>query len=315
MNKYNFANLPTPIQKLERLSAELGKEIYVKRDDYTGVEVSGNKVRKLEYGFFEAKRNNFDTIVTIGALQSNHCRTTAALCARVGLPCYLILGGDAKDKTLDGNLFLDYMFGAEVIIVPDEEREQAFSDIEKKLISEGKKPYMIPIGASDPIGSLGYVEAYSEILAQEKDMGICFDTISIAVGSGGSYAGLFKGNADTDNDKTILGFSVDKPSHEFVDKISGILKDMGLGVFDAKKIKINDSYVGLGYAQAQGNELLFYRKIAGQEGLVLDPCYTGKAFYGLVSEIERGNIPSGRILYIHTGGILGWTEGQRNFIG
>ncbi len=313
MQKMNLSNSPTQIVKLENLSKKYKKNIFLKRDDFTGTEVSGNKVRKLEYAMAEALDGGCDTIITRGALQSNHCRATAAVCAKLGLDCHLLLKGEPGD--IEGNLFLDYILGANIhYINEDTDIDDEMQKLFNKLEFSGKKPYIIPMGASNPIGTYGYINAYNEILDQEKDLGISFDVISIPVGSGGTYGGLWYGNYLSKNDKRILGFSVSDPSEHFKNVVINILDKIDGNISSYDSIEINDLYVGEGYGMATREELEFYYDIARSEGVVFDPCYTGKAFRGLINEIELGNVKGENIVFIHTGGLLGWTKSQRNLI-
>ncbi|QQK07213.1 D-cysteine desulfhydrase family protein [Miniphocaeibacter halophilus] len=313
MDKINLANLPTKIIKLEKLSKKYNKNIYLKRDDFTGTETSGNKVRKLEYSIKEALNNKCNCVITVGALQSNHCRATAAVCAKLGLECHLILKGNIEE--FEGNLFLDYILGAKVHLVnEDSSLDEEMDKIAEELTKKGRTVYKIPVGASNKIGTYGYINTYNEILEQEKNLNIKFDLISIPVGSGGTYAGLWYGNYNTNNNKRILGFSVNSSKEEFKEKIVDILNTIDNKINSFDTIDINDLYVGEGYAIATREELEFYYKIASTEGIVFDPCYTGKAFRGLIKEIEKGNIKEDNILFIHTGGLMGWTKEQRNII-
>lgn len=312
MNYISLANLPTPIIKLEKLSRKYKKNIYVKRDDFTGTEVSGNKVRKLEYCMKEALDLKCDTIITTGGIQSNHCRATAAVCAELGLDCHVILRGK-PNYHLEGNLFLDYILGAKVhIIGPEISREGEMDRLKNSLIEKGKKPYLIPVGASNAVGSLGYVKAYEEIKNQEKDLNLSFDTLALSVGSGGTYAGLWYRNQKEDQPKRILGLAVDNSSEEFTREVTSIVQEMDSSVENFDSIEINDKYIGEGYAIATEEEIQFHVDVAMTEGIIFDPCYTGKAFRGLIKEIEAGNLASSEnILFIHTGGLQGWTEEQR----
>ena len=313
MNKLNLANLPTKIIKLENLSKKYNKNIYLKRDDFTGTETSGNKIRKLEYSLADALNKGCKSIITTGALQSNHCRATVAVCASLGMECNIVLRGDNEE--IEGNLFLDYILGGIIHTVKDkDEVDGKIEELFKKLNKEGKKPYIIPMGASNAIGTYGYINAYDEIIEQEKELNINFDIISLAVGSGGTYGGLWYGNYSHNKEKRILGFSVSETGEYFKDTIINILKDLDKEINEFKNIEINDSYVGEGYGIATREELEFYYNIGKLEGFVLDPCYTGKAFRGLLKEIELGNIEEENILFIHTGGLMGWTEEQRNLI-
>lgn len=314
MRKLNIANLDTPIKKLEKFSQELGKNIFIKRDDFTGIEVSGNKVRKLEYTIQYALDEGYDTIITTGACQSNHARATAAVCAMVDLQCHLILRGEAKEY--EGNLFLDDMLGADVnMIPPGASREDAMEELKKALEAEGKKALIIPVGASDAIGSYGYIHCYNEIVKQEREMGIHFDSINLAIGSGGTYAGLWYANEQAASAKKIIGYSVDKTAEAFKEDIMKIVKDIDNSNPCFSSMSINDHFVGLGYGQATDEELAFYMDVAKSEGIILDPVYTGKAFRGLIKEIEDGNYDDQEnILFIHTGGQQGYTKEMRDRI-
>lgn len=191
-NKLDIVNLNTPIQKLDQLSDALGKNIYIKRDDYTGSEISGNKVRKLEYTMQYVLDHGYDTIITTGAITSNHARATAALCAKCNVSCHLVLRGEMAEY--EGNLFLDAMLGAHIhIIEPTSSREDAMDKLYKTFEGQGKTPFLIPVGASDWIGTHGYVNAYNEIIKQQDELKVHFDSINVAVGSGGTYAGLWYG--------------------------------------------------------------------------------------------------------------------------
>lgn len=312
MEKLNLANLPTPITKLVNLSEKLNKNIYVKRDDFTGSEVSGNKIRKLEYAIKEALDNGYDTVITAGGIQSNHCRATASVCASLGLECHLVLRGK-PNYHLEGNLFLDYVLGANIHIIDENMcRDVAMELLKKNLQLNGKKVYIIPVGASNAIGSHGYMDAYKEILSQEERLDLNFDTIALSVGSGGTYAGLWYQDKLEKKNKRILGISVDSSAEEFTKDITQIVKDIDNRIKDFSSIEINDNYIGEGYSITTKEEIKFHVDIAMTEGIIFDPCYTGKAFRGLVKEIEKGNLKdSENILFIHTGGLQGWTKEQR----
>ncbi|WP_325034794.1 D-cysteine desulfhydrase family protein [Lentibacillus sp. Marseille-P4043] len=314
MQKLNIANLSTPIQKLEKTSHKLGKNIFIKRDDFTGTEISGNKVRKLEYSIKDALDKGYDTVITTGGVQSNHARATAAVCAMENLECHLVLRGEVKE--FEGNLFLDHMLGAEVHMIGDgHSREAAMEELKIELERQGKKVYVIPVGASNAIGSYGYINCYDEIKKQEEDMNIHFDSINIAVGSGGTYAGLWYGNKQDDSKKKILGYSVDDSKEVFTESIIHILRDIDKDIDNFDDIFINDEYVGIGYAKATDEELAFYIDFAKSEGIVLDPAYTGKAFRGMVDEIKQGNYDDQKnVLFIHTGGLQGYTKEMRDRI-
>ncbi|MDU5082670.1 D-cysteine desulfhydrase family protein [uncultured Tissierella sp.] len=320
----NFANLPTKIEKLERLSQELGTQIYIKRDDQTGSEISGNKVRKLEFAVQEALDNECDYLITCGGIQSNHARATAAVAAKLGIGAYLVLRGK-EDSEVEGNYFLDKMLGARIKLITAEEyknsRMEIMEEIRNELAKEGYKAYILPEGASNGIGSLGYCKAMKEILDQEKELGIKFDAIVTAVGSGGTYAGLYYENHIKNTDATIYGVNVCDDDEYFKNIVLGLLKEIskytGEEIYVNKEdINILDGYVGKGYALSEPQEIEFIHKLAKQEGVILDPVYTGKAMYGLVEEIKRGTFDKHKnILFIHTGGIFGWNNFARNLVG
>ena len=322
-NRIQIANLPTKIEKLERLSKELGKNIYIKRDDQTGTEVSGNKVRKLEYAAKEAMDNKCDYLITCGGLQSNHARSTAAVAAKLGMGSYLVLRG-SKDSHLEGNLFLDKILGANIkFVTPDEyknNRAEIMNSIKDELAKEGHKAYILPEGASNGIGSLGYVNAMKEIIQQEKELGVKFDAIALAVGSGGTYAGLYYENYVSDNPSTIYGINVCDSKEHFQKVVEDLLGEIAhyagkIISVDRNDIDIIDGYPGLGYALSQEKEIHFIQHIAQLEGVILDPVYSGKAMFGLVQEIKKGSFQKHEnILFIHTGGPYGWNTLQRGLL-
>lgn len=321
--KLELANLPTKIEKLENLSKELGVNIYIKRDDQTGSEISGNKIRKLEYSLKEALDLGCDTLITCGGIQSNHARATAAAGIKLGLSSVLVLRSDEKPE-LDGNYFIDKMIGADVRIISSEDyrerRQEIMEDIKNSLSKEGRKAYIIPEGASNGIGALGYYSAMEEILSQEKEMGISFDTTVVAVGSGGTYAGLYLGNKVFDGKKNVVGFNVCDTAEYFKNRVVEILDESKKYLGDTgaeiktEDMNIIDGYVGIGYALSRTVELDFLHYLAKTDGLILDPVYTGKAMYGLYNEIRRGTFKDAKnILFIHTGGLFGLFPKKNQF--
>lgn len=311
----NLANLPTKIEKLENISKLLGgPEIWIKRDDQTGTELSGNKVRKLEFSIREALDYGCDYLITCGGIQSNHARATAAAGAKLGLGVVLLLVGD-EDMKPEGNHFMDLLLGAEIQFVSGTEytqrRTEIMEAIKLELEERGHKAYIIPEGASNGIGSFGYIKAMKEILQQETALGFEFDCIVSATGSGGTYSGLLLGDLIGGKKHRMLGFAVGKDTPYFVRETEKIIdeaaKYMGLDMDPSSfNIEVNDNYVGRGYALSRKEELEFICGFAKMEGILLDPVYTGKAMYGLVEEIKKGNFAgSKRILFIHTGGLFG----------
>ena len=324
IGKISLANLPTKISKLERLSKEWGVNLYIKRDDQTGSEISGNKIRKLEYLLKIALDNNCDTLITTGGIQSNHCRATAAAATLLGLKCELLLRVGDLPK-VEGNYFLDKLFGAGINFCNADEyrdsRDEIMRVIGERLEKEsGRRCFIIPEGASNGVGSLGYYEAMNEILTQEREYGVRFESIVVAVGSGGTYSGLCTANKEMNLGKRVIGFAVASDSEYFVNKIH-ILNNEAADIagfkseFSRNDIEIIDKYIGEGYAISRPEELRFIADIASKEALILDPVYTGKAMYGLYNEIKEGNVPQGsNLLFIHTGGIFGLFPKQDQFI-
>ncbi len=316
-NKISIANLPTKIEKLEKISTELGVNIFFKRDDQTGTEVSGNKVRKLEYAIKEAIDQGCDTLITCGGIQSNHARSTAAAAIKAGLSSVLVLRTN-EEPELDGNYFIDKVLGADIKFITSDEysnsRQEIMESIKEDLKAKGKKGYIIPEGASNGIGSLGYINFVKEVLEFEEKSDIKFDTIVVAVGSGGTYAGIHMGNdIYLNGERRVVGFNVCDSAEffkervkEIIDESKSYLNERELKRVEAKNIDIIDGYVGEGYALSTQNELNFIWELAKKEGVILDPVYTGKAMYGLYNEIKKGSFEKSKnILFVHTGGLFG----------
>ena len=312
IDRIELANLPTPVYKLENVSRELGRNIWIKRDDFTGAEMSGNKVRKLEYSIAQALREGCDVLITAGGIQSNHARATAAAAARLGLRSHLVLN-ISETPSPEGNYLLDLMLGASITLLDEKEGvtlSQKMEQIADEYRRSGHRPYIIPVGASNGIGNFGYINAVREIAEQEKKLGITFDSIVCAVGSGGTYSGLYLGNRFFRPGGRAVGITV-SDNAEYFRKVCGTIVDQTLALLgeepDAEKdFTFIDGYKGLGYAISKEDELRFISDIASREGIILDPVYTGKAFYGLYSEVKKGTFDScSDILFIHTGGQYG----------
>ncbi len=311
-----MAHQPTPIEKLDRLSDLLdGPEIYIKRDDLTGSEISGNKIRKLEFSLAEALDQGADVLVTCGGIQSNHARATAVAAAKLGISSCLILSGTGREQ-LTGNYFIDVLVGAKIKLVTPEryrnEIDAVFAETRAELEEQGYKPYLIPLGASNGIGTFGYVNAMKEISQQEKDLGVSFNKIVIAVGSGGTYAGLLLGSKLMGLEKEIYGMNVAHNADYFTNRIEEILIEAVDYMEDnvnisRDEIHILDGYVGPGYGLNNQEQIETVKKVARLEGVVLDPVYTGKAMHGLIEEIYKGRVFSkeDKVLFIHTGGQYG----------
>ena len=321
--KLKLGNFPTKIERLEKLSTMLKENIYIKRDDQTGSEVSGNKIRKLEFSINEAINNDCDTLITCGGIQSNHARATAAAGIKLGLKSVLVLRSDETPE-MEGNYLIDKIMGADIRIISSEDyrerRQEIMENILKELEEKGRKGYIIPEGASNGIGTFGYINCFKEILDQEKELGITFDTIVTAVGSGGTFAGLYLGNKLTESNKKIVGINVCDSAEYFKDKVRSILEEVKTYIPDRKfeitkdDMHIINGYVGDGYALSRPEELEFICDFAEAEGIILDPVYTGKTMRGLYTELKKGTFKDSKnILFIHTGGIFGLFSKRNQF--
>jgi len=304
-----LASLPTPVEKLTHLSDELGVALFVKRDDLTESVASGNKIRKLEYLLYDAKEKGCDMLITCGGVQSNHCRATAAVAARAGMGCHLILRG-TPEEIPNGNLLIDSILGATTSFYTKDDFSR-LHEIEEETVArfreKGHTPYLIPMGGSNATGSLGYIRMINEL----KDAEISFDTICCALGSGGTYAGILLGLARTGLRAEARGIAVCDDNAYFKNEVSRIVDEFKqwYGItFPNKMFEVNadDRFVGKGYALNTPEELKELIRIARLEGLILDPVYTLKTFLGMMQQIREGAIPAGsNVLFIHTGGHYG----------
>ena len=313
--RISLARLPTPLQPLDRLHAETGgPRIWVKRDDLSESGASGNKIRKLEFTLAEARARGADTLITCGGLQSNHCRATALLGAKLGFAVELLLRG-VPQGLADGNLFLDELAGATVHAFAVERYQRELPALLEAAAaavrSRGGTPFVIPTGASDGIGVWGYVTAAAELQSDFREAGIQPRHVVVATGSGGTQAGLTAGFACLGEDIAVHGVAVCDDAGYFRAKV---LADLGdwvsrYGVdLDLGQLRIStlDGYIGPGYGKAQPGVLETIRRLARLEGLLLDPVYTDKAFYGLLSELAAGRLrDAADIVFVHTGGVFG----------
>jgi len=308
-----LASLPTPLQLLERLSEELGVRIWLKRDDLTDAVATGNKIRKLEYTIGQALAESADVLVTWGGVQSNHCRATAALAARLGLKAHLLLRGSQPDIA-DGNLLLDQLLGAEVTFMklPDyQAMDHEFNRLTEHYAARGLKTFRIPVGASDEIGLWGYINCAAELKQDFAAAGISPDAIISATGSGGTFAGLILGNALYELGTEIMAINVCDDEAYFVNKVSedfSAWRRRYEATLNPTRLPIQviDGYVGPGYGRATPAIFQTIAKLAQEEGIVLDPVYTGKAFHAMLHEIQAGRLQGMKdIVFIHTGGIFG----------
>jgi D-cysteine desulfhydrase len=309
--RVELALAPTPILRLERLSARLGVELWVKRDDLTGLLESGNKVRKLEFLVGEALAEGADTLITCGTLQSNCCRTVAAVSARLGLRAVLALKGPRPD-VYDGNLLLDRILGADVHYCTDEQWakiDDVLAELEAQERTRGRRPYVIPESGATVTGALGYMSCAREIREQIRHGAPDFDTIVITAFSGGSQAGLLMGKQLTGLRAEIVSVPVAWEGREVRDYVGRVIAEARhryrLDVTPPRDVPVIDGYQGEGRGQIGADTLATVLDLAREEGLILDPVYTAKAFHGLVSELARDPRRFGeRVCFIHTGGLF-----------
>ncbi len=313
-DRAELALLPTPLGKLERLGAQLGREIFCKRDDLTGSTLSGNKVRKLEFLFADAIAQGCDTVLTCGGEQSNHCRATAFAATQLGLACQLFLRTEnpAAPPAAQANILLDHLAGAKITWVSRPEyqrRQELFAARVAELRRAGKKPYVIPEGGSNSLGSWGYVRCVEELTKQLPAHEPA--TLVYAAGSGGTGAGLIVGQKLFAPAWRVVGINV-CDDHAYFERVIGeIVEDMVARYkltlpFSRSEIELIDGYVGRGYAQSRPEELRDLISLSQLEGITLDPVYTGKAYFGMRRELEKNADAFGkRIVFLHTGGLFG----------
>ena len=299
-----LAHLPTPLHPLPLLSQFLGgPEIWVKRDDLTGLAFGGNKTRKLELLLAQAQADDADVLLTRGARQSNHCRQTAAAAAHAGMACTLVLSGDPPPEA-SANLLLDHLLGAEIRWAGSNDPETILQEAYEKKLVAGEKAILIPYGGSSPLGASAYADALGELLEQ----GERFDRIVFATSSGGTQAGLLAGVRLNSLDVTIDGISVDKQAEILAPIVSQIATTIlpllgASGEITQEDVLIDDRFLGGGYAIVGSLERDAIQLFARREGLLLDPVYTGRAAGGMLTKIRSGEIePDERVLFWHTGG-------------
>ena len=303
--RFHFAHLPTPIEELPRLSEFLkGPRILIKRDDQTGLALGGNKTRKLEFLVAEALEQGAQTLITGGALQSNHCRQTAAAAARFGLDCILILNGEMPEHP-SANLMLDQLFDAQIVNVRERaDRDRALQATYDKAVAEGKKPYLVTYGGSSPTGALGYAFAMKEFMEQN----VPADWIVFGTSSGGTHAGLVLGQRVFGFKGKVLGISIDEPEGWLKTRVSELASDaserLGARVeFTHDDVLANEEYCQAGYGVLTDAEREAVKLFAKHEGLLLDPVYTGRAAAGMINLIRKGFFKKDEtVLFWHTGG-------------
>ena len=307
--RVSLVHTPTRLEKLERLSKYLGgPDIYVKRDDQTGLATGGNKTRKLEFLLADALAKGCDHLVTVGSPQSNHCRQTAAAAAKFGLGCALVLRGEASSQEITGNLLLDKLLGAHFYWASERNRQEVMAEVMAELRVMGRHPYSIPLGGSNVWGATGYVLAMEELMGQLTADHLNLDFIIHASSSGGTQAGLIVGAEAHGFRGQILGISIDTPAEELQTHVAALATatatHLGLGMLPiAEKVQVNDDYLGDGYAQVGETEREAIQLMAHLEGILLDPVYTGRAMGGLIDLIRWGAFTRGQsVLFWHTGG-------------
>lgn len=312
---YSLGHFPTPIHRWSLPNLPKNTEVWLKRDDLSGMQLSGNKVRKLEFLLADAVAKGADCVITIGGIQSNHCRATAVAAKYLNLECYLILRTSKvlvdKDPGLTGNLLVERLVGAHINLVTKEEYAKVGSVeltkiLKEKLLSEGRRPYVIPVGGSNSLGTWGYIEAIREIDHQLQHGKSGFDDIVVACGSGGTVAGLSIGSWLSNLKAKVHAFCVCDDPEYFYDYVQGLLDGLDAGVSSRDIVDIQNAK-GLGYAMSTSEELKFVKEIAETTGAILDPVYSGKAAYQMMKDMaENPAMWEGRkILFIHTGGLLG----------
>ena len=305
VNRLNFAHLPTRVEELPRLSEFLGgPRLLIKRDDQTGLAFGGNKTRKLEFLVAEAQAQDAKMLISAGAIQSNHCRQTAAAAARFGFECILVLTGDLPAQP-SANLLLDEMFGVEIVNVTDRaDRDRILQETFDKATQAGKKPYLVPYGGSSPVGALGYAYAVEELVKQN----VKADWIVFGTSSGGTHAGLTLGKRIYNFEGKVLGISIDEPETWLKTHVSALASDASglLGdriEFSPEDIIATDAYCKAGYGVLTDAEREAVKLFAKYEGMLLDPVYTGRAAAGMIDLIRKGFFKRDEtVLFWHTGG-------------
>lgn len=299
---------PTPLEYLPRFSDYLEREIYIKRDDITPVALGGNKLRKLEFLVAEALSQGADTLVTAGAIQSNHVRQTAAVAAKLGLNCVALLenptGTQAENYLTNGNRLLLDLFNAEIEMCPAlNQPDQQLAELATRLEVQGFRPFVIPVGGSSALGALGYVESSLEIVQQCE--GIALSSVVVASGSGGTHAGLAVGLEQLMPQVELIGVTVSRNSEQQLPKVTGLQQAVAqsLELTARQPITLWDDYFAPGYGRTNDAGLAAIKLLAQLEGVVLDPVYTGKAMAGLIDGVAQKRFKDeGPVLFIHTGG-------------
>jgi D-cysteine desulfhydrase len=308
----NLTRKNTPIIVSKDLTERFKEyNIWLKRDDLTGMELSGNKVRKLDYLIQDALNQGANHIITCGGIQSNHCRTTAYMAKKLDLECTLFLRG-VPPQVSTGNYFLNQLVEADIIFVTPNEYQQienTMAECQKKSEEDGRKSYIIPEGGSNEIGVWGYINCFHEIMIQIEQDSLPIESIVVATGSGGTHAGLLLGALITKSAIDISSVNVCDNADFFCNKIFRIIqnfkKSYGYQLsLSLEDIHIHDGFVGEGYGKSATKELNLIKRVAKTDGIILDPVYTVKAYLGLENLLANNQLNSKNILFIHTGGIF-----------
>ena len=315
--RLRIAHAPTPLEPMKNLSALLGgPNLWIKRDDCTGLATGGNKTRKLEYLMADALQKKADSVITQGATQSNHARQTAAIAARLGMKCHVILenrtGYAFEDYRHSGNVFLDRLYGASLSEVPGgTDMDQAMETLAGKLRDAGGRPYVIPGGGSNAIGALGYVTCALELAEQASNAGLDIDVLVHATGSAGTQAGLVAGFEGARAQIPVYGIGVRAPKAPQEARVHGLAERtcelLGIpGAVAREKVVANCDYVGEGYGLPTPGMIDAVTMLARSEGILLDPVYSGKGMAGLIDLVRKGHFSKGQnVVFLHTGGAVG----------
>lgn len=316
--RLHFGHFPTPLEPLDNLSRHLGgPQIWIKRDDCTGLATGGNKTRKLEFLLADAQSQGADVIITQGATQSNHVRQTIAAAAKIGLPTHVFLeqrvSQFGEDYQRSGNVLLDDLLGGviEQHLPAGADMQQAMEQFAERQRAEGRNPYVIPGGGSNAVGALGYVACAEELLWQSSQQRLRIDQIVHATGSTGTQAGLLAGLNATNSAIPVLGISVRAPRERQEENVyqlaSRTWQTLGArGELPRETVQVNSDYVGEGYGLPSAGTLEALRLLARLEGILLDPVYSGKGMAGLIDLIRKGHYSADQnIVFIHTGGAAG----------
>ena len=317
--RIRLAHLPTPLEPMPRLSEALGgPEIWIKRDDCTGLSTGGNKTRKLEYLMAEAQAQGADMVITQGATQSNHARQTAAAAARCGMDCHILLedrtGYNHPNCRHNGNVLLDYLHGATMEHrAPGPDMNAEMEAVAERFRAKGRNVYTIPGGGSNATGALGYVNCAFEMLAQFNDQGLAVDHIVHATGSAGTQAGLVTGLKAMNAGIPLLGIGVRAPRPKQEENVYNLAlktaEKLGCpGVVQRGDVVANTDYVGEGYGIPAPSTIEAIEMFARTDAILLDPVYSAKGAAGLIDLIRKGHFTKGeRIVFLHTGGAIGLT--------